>query len=166
MAINGLTDQGPGFQIIGTLRKGAKKPERGIGKDLEYFRFTTEDQDVAALFEKAYGPKPIRIDIFLPFPTVDENWQAWKEEWAPGGLKHRCDGQTCVLWLTDKGTYSKQPVACPGNCKQVGRLTVVIPDLERIALVTVLTSSINDIIEIDRNLKGLAVLHGSLTNIP
>ncbi len=165
MAILGLTDRAPEFPQIGILRKGAPKPERGPGRDLDYFRFDTDDKDAAKLFEHVYGAEPRSIRIYVPFSTTVENFEAWREEWSASSLQHRCDGQTCVRWLKD-GKYSNEPVACPGNCKPTGRLKVIIPELRRLAYVTVLTTSIHDIIRIQANLRALESIRGDLRGIP
>lgn len=169
MAIKGLTDKEAQFPCIGELRKGEKKPDDAhIGKDLnEHFRFTSKDPDVAAEFANVYGNLPTSIHVYLPFATKDEVFEAWQEEWVAGGLRHRCDGETCVLWYNDvTKKYSKEPKPCPGKCKQVGRLRVIIPELKRLAYVTVLTTSVNDIINLTQNLLAYESLRKDLRGIP
>lgn len=166
MPIKNLTGQAS-FPQIGTLRKGEEKQEGSNrpGKDLEYFRFDTQDEDAMRAFREYYKEEPKAIRVFLPFQSIDENFDAWQEEWAASSLKHRCDGETCVLWL-DGAKYSRQPKPCPGGCKQAGRLKVVIPELGRMAYVTVLTTSKHDIISIDSSLRALYNGRGSLVGIP
>lgn len=166
MAIKGLTDRGPALPRIGTLRKGAPKTQSGPGKDLEHFRFDTQDAEAGERFKQAYGAEPVAIRVFLPFSTTDENFEAWRESWTASSLQHRCDGETCVLWLQKDGTYSDDPKPCPGGCKQVGRLNVIIPELKRWAFVTALTTSIHDIIEVHANLMSLESARGDLRGIP
>ncbi len=168
MAIIGLTDRPAAFPEIGVLRKGAPKPEKGNkpGEDLKYFRFDSADADAARLFTEHYGAEPVAIRVFVPLATAGENFEAWREEWTASSLKHRCDGQTMVRWLTPRGTYSDEPKPCTGGCKQVGRLKVVIPELRRFAYVTVLTTSIHDILQIHANLLALESLRGDLRGIP
>lgn len=175
MAIKGLTDRGASFPQIGVLRKGAPKPEKGPGRDLKYFRFDSDDQDATGRFRTVYGDEPSSIRVFLPFRTAAENFEAWQEHWTAGALQHRCDGETCVLWLTPKHTYSQEPKPCPhrdmarderDRCKPAGRLKVIIPELRRLAFVTVLTSSIHDIIELSAQLEALESFRGDLRGIP
>lgn len=168
MPIKGLTDRGAMFPQIGVLRKGAPKAENGNkpGADLQYLRFDADDQDAAAAFEAVYGKEPKSVRVFLPFQTTSENFEAWREEWSASSLKHRCDGEKCVRWLTPQGTYSPEPKPCPGGCKQVGRLRVIVPELKRMAYVTVLTTSIHDILEINSNLLALEAARGDLRGIP
>lgn len=166
MPIIGLTDRQAAFPQIGTLRKGAPKPEKGPGKDLKHFRFDADDDATRALFEETYGTEPRQVEIYLPYHTTEENFQAWKEHWVAGGLQHRCDGSTCVRWRKPGGDYSDTPQPCPGGCKQVGRLMVIIPALKRFAYVSVLTTSIHDIIELNENLLALEMMRGSLQGVP
>jgi hypothetical protein len=166
MPIKGLTDRNAGFPQIGVLRKGAPKAEKGPGRDLEHFRFDADDREAAAAFAAIYGDEPRTVRVYVPYATTDENFEAWREDWIASSLKHRCDGQSCVRWLTGNGSYSTEPIPCPGGCKQVGRLKVIIPELRRMAFVTVLTTSIHDIMEIHANLAALESARGDLRGIP
>lgn len=167
MPIKRLVRQSAAFPRIGKLRKGGEKPnERQPGKDLEYFRFDSDDADALQRFESAYGKEPRQVNVYLPYESVEENFQTWQEAYVAGGLKHRCDGETCVIWQKPDGTYSQDPIPCPGGCKEVGRLSVIIPELARLAYVTVETHSINDILQLTDNLQAALALRGSLTGIP
>ena len=169
MPIKGLTDQGASLPFIGVLRKGApKESEKRPGFDLTYFRFTSDEAGVAQAFAEAYGKEPRDVRIFLPYPTTDQNLVAWREEWLAGGLIHRCDGETTVVIRQKDGSYSTKPQACPNpkGCKPVGRLAVIVPELRRLALVTVLTTSLHDIMELTENLRALEQARGDLRGIP
>ena len=174
MGILGLTDRPASFPQIGILRKGAPKPERGPGRDLKHFRFDSDDQNAAGAFRTVYGDEPTSIRVYLPFATANENFEAWQEHWTAGALQHRCDGEMCVLWLNGQ-RYSQQAVPCPhralakderDRCKPTGRLKVVIPELRRLAYVTVLTGSIHDIIALTEQITALEQLRGDLRGIP
>lgn len=188
MAIRGLTTGKARFPTIGKLRKGSAA-QGGIGKDLPYFRFTATDtdqknaSDIEAAFVRAYGEKPTRLEVFLPYPEVDENFAAWNEEWSAKGLVHRCDGEVMDQWL-DGDKYSRVPKPCPyftgekartkkDTCKPVGRLTVMLPDLIRagyVGYVTMETHSKHDIITIHNSLTAAREAAGNrpdgIKNIP
>ena len=166
MAIIGLTDQTAQLPIIGILRKGEEKKGNKPGRDLDHFRFTSEDPEAIKYFEEAYTKQPRQVRVFLPHKTTDENIDAWMEHWVAGGLMHRCDGKTTVLWRTDKHDYSTEPKSCPGQCKQVGRLSVIVPELGRLATVTVLTTSIHDIKNLHRQLRSYEALSTDLRGVP
>ena len=170
MPIKRLQQDVASFPIIGKLRKGSPKVEKNgksiVGKDLEYFRFDTDDADAMTKFVAAYGNEPKALTVYLPFHTIEENFTSWQEEYTAGGLKHRCDGETCVIWQKPDGKYSHEPKPCPGGCKEVGRLTVIIPELMRFAYVSVETHSLNDIMQLSRNLNAAFALRGDLAGIP
>jgi hypothetical protein len=172
MTIKRLQTGQASFPRIGILRKGAPKPANGNkpGADLEYFRFDPEDgperAEILAQFQEAFGDEPRDIEVFLPYATPAENFEAWQEEWVAGGLMHRCDGETMVIWRDKAGGYNRTPQPCKGGCAPVGRLKVIIPALRRMAYVTVQTTSINDILTLDANLAAAHMLRGDLRGIP
>lgn len=181
MPIKGLTDQPRQFSEIGQLRKGAPKPEneQRPGADLTYFRATFEhgEKRAADMFCQAYGTEPREVNIRLPFNTVDENFDAWREAYVKSGLIHRCDGEY-VQYEVDTQTGSilvmngldadGQPVECDGtDCKPTGRLKVIVPELRRLAFMVVLTTSTWDILNISRQLEAIRhVNDGKLQNVP
>jgi hypothetical protein len=177
MGIKGITDRPAQFPQIGQLRKGAPKPADGKrpGADLHYFRATFDERETesAAIFTKRYGDEPTEIDVLLPFNSVGENLDAWRETYVAGGLIHRCDGER--IWyevdprtgerLVTAGEPSKR---CDGSaeCKPVGRLRVLIPQLQRLAYLTVLTGSVHDILNLHRQLEALLQINGKLAGVP
>jgi len=182
MPIKGLTDQPRQFSEIGQLRKGAPKPKgkQQPGADLTYFRATFEDGEgkAADMFLQAYGSEPREINIRLPFNTVDENFDAWREAYVKGGLVHRCDGEYTqyevnsrtgsILVMRGLDTDDNK-VKCDGStgCKPTGRLKVIIPELRRLAFMTVLTTSIWDVLNISRQLEAIRYINGGkLQNVP
>lgn len=176
MPIKGLTNRPPQFPCIGQLRKGGVKPEgnRGPGRDLDYFRFDTDDERAREMFTSAHGDKPRHVTVYLPYPTTDQNFSAWQESWTAAQLNHRCDGEVCYSYdasgqLVPNGQPcpdKSKPKADRNRCKQVGRLQVIVPALERFAYVTVLTSSLYDIIALSEQLSAIEALRGKLQGIP
>jgi hypothetical protein len=177
MSIKGLTDRKsatPRFTRLGIIRKGEKTGEGRNTRlnDLDYFRFKAESQEIAQAFFDAYGEKPVLIRCYLPYQTVEENWQTWMEEWGRSGLIHRCDGETMVQWLNGDKTYQRDYTQakqrqCPyatgekerttknPGCSEIGRLTIIIPELLEVGFfgyVTVITTSTNDLANISNSL--------------
>lgn len=175
MPIKGLTDSARNaFPCVGKLRKGGAMVEgpdgkKRMGPDLDYFRFTSERPEAVKAFVDAYGEKPAQINVFLPHPTIDENFSCWKEKWVAGGLVHRCDGEMMTLWLDNDGTYSRTPKPCDSvpadknGCKAVGRLSVWIPELIQAGLigyVTCETHGLNDVLSIQGSLLAALEMRG------
>ena len=159
--IKGLTDNViPRFPRLGKLRKGGEKPATGNkpGAELSYFRFTSENPAIVGAFHDAYGTQPAMLRVYLPYPSTEMNFSTWKEAWAAGGLVHRCDGETCQIWRTPDGKYSQEPKPCPGGCKEVGRLEVILPELITagfVGYVTLETHSLHDLMNITATLEAV-----------
>lgn len=182
MAIKGLTGRGAMLPCIGKLFKGAPKQTKKrtdgteyqtFGAELDYWRFESDLPHVADAFREAFGDKPRVLPVYLPFRTSTENFEAWREAYTAGGLAHRCDGETCVLWfdpsVKPNGDYSSVAIPCPAKsmppdkakrdgCKPVARLQVIIPALNELGFVTMETHSLNDILHLDRALAAFEAL--------
>lgn len=192
MSIKGLTDRGLSFPEIGQIRKGAKKTTNAPGKDLTYFRteFDEKETKAAETFYRIYGDKPQAIRIILPFNEIDRMWDAWLEAYTAGRMVARSDGEFYTYRVDTKTgeiivknginvkTGQKEPYLedvpagydYKGNkvfCKPVGRLKVILPELERAAYLTVMTTSIHDIANISDQLRAFATLNrGQIAGIP
>jgi len=170
------TDRIAQFPSLGRLRKGAPMDpnKKGPGRELRYFRFTSDLPDVQTAFETAHGKEPSILTIYLPYPGLDENFATWREEWKAGGLQHRCNGADCTVWL-ENGAYvladATHKKACPyadkaqRECKVIGRLTVIVPELWAagyVGYVTLGTGSIHDVTSIYDSLNAIAEsqMHG------
>ena len=178
MPILGKTDRASAprrWMQLGTIRKGTKDKDGGL-IDLPYFRFVPKKgPDAEALqriWAEAYGDKPTKIEIFLPFDDVEGNWQTWKESYGTSGLKFRCNGKYHVRWLKEDLTYESdyataQQRLCP-YCSgerertkkdlgdtEVGYLSAkLIPFFEKgyTGTVTFVTTALNDVFSITEEL--------------
>jgi hypothetical protein len=163
MGIKGLTDRGLALPEKGQIRKGAKKGERTIGKDLTYFRveFDETEKKAASDFIATYGTQPTAIRIILPFNERDRMWDAWLEAYTAGRMIARSDGEFIQYQLDDRSDLIVQngmdkngnKVPHPANniagkdqkgravkFKHSGRLKVIVPELSRAAYLTVMTN--------------------------
>lgn len=184
MPIVGMTrreDVTPKFPDLGKLRKGGPKTDpKRPGPDLDHWRFTSERRDVQAAFDTAYGDKAATVEAYLPFATMEENWQTWYEEYDHGGMVHRCDGRTMYRWRNGNGEYTDGERPCPyfsgakprtkdnPGCKQVGRLNLIVPQLIRagfVGFVAMETHSINDLVSITACLIDAERKAGKLSGI-
>jgi hypothetical protein len=191
--IRGLTDRGLAFPEIGQIRKGAKKDPNvnKPGPDLSFFRVEFDEKEVEAkqTFYKYYGAQPDEIHIVLPFNDIERMWDAWLEAYAAGRMVARSDGER-FIYLVDTQTgemvikngmdkegkprpylegqvvgydYQNKPI----KCKVVGRLKVIIPELQRAAYMLVMTTSVHDIANISAQLEALKQLNGGqIAGIP
>lgn len=196
MPIKGLSDRDERFPEIGQIRKGSKKDANtgAMGRDLTYFRveFDERETEAIATFNKLYGDKPTQLPVMLAFNEVDKVWDAWLEAYTAGRLVARSDGEKYlyrvdtktgeVLTGKDKvipyvegeiiGTWTTNSGKNAGKvneikCKPVGRLRVVLPDLGRLAYLTVMTTSIHDIMNLSSQIQALAMFNnGTIAGIP
>jgi len=196
MPIKGLTDKKSvqkRFDSLGVIRKGIMHPD-GKMEDLDYFRFVPTKgpyaDDLMRIWLQSYGDKPTNIEVFLMYPTVEENWKTWMESYGKTGLKFRCDGEYWVQWRKDDLTFERdydlhqrkicpycseeieRTKADPGD-KAVGYLSVMlVPFFENAftGMITVHTTSLNDLANISSALAATyeeAANHGkNLKGIP
>jgi len=196
MPIKGLTDTKSvqkRFDSLGVIRKGIMHPD-GKMEDLDYFRFVPTKgpyaDDLMRIWIYSYGEKPTNIEVFLMYPTVEENWKTWMEAYGKTGLKFRCDGEYWVQWRKDDLTFERdydlrQRKICPycseemertkvdPGDKAVGYLSVMlVPFFENAftGMITVHTTSLNDLANISSALAATyeeAANHGrNLKGIP
>jgi hypothetical protein len=190
MPIKGLTDRQLSFPEIGQVRKGAPKEQGKIGRDLDYFRVTFDEQETEAAetFTRVYGEKPTEINVILPFDEIERCWDAWYEAYTAGRMVARSDGESFV-YLVDVKTGEQ--VVVNGNpktphreivgyytsqnsqkqeaikCRPVGRLRVMVRELARAAYLTVLTTSVHDIANISAQLEAFKRVNGGrIAGIP
>lgn len=179
--IHGLTLEAPRYPRLGKLRKGGEKVIKTradgseyetVGRDLgELLRFSSDDPATEQGWFETYGSLTVQeLTVLLPYPTVDECWQAWREDYGASALKVRCDGRQHVLWLDPAtGDYNDTPKPCPGEscqAKEVGRLELMVIGFPRLGTVTLETHSLNDIANLDACLRLLALKSGDLTKVP
>ena len=182
---------------IGDVRKGSPKQsvttESGrtydtVGKDLKYFRveFDAQETEAAAVFKGRYGDTPAELNIWLPYDEIDLVWERWNEAYTRGMMVARADDEHFLFLRGENGQvlvqnglnlktgqpepYRKDLYLAGKNmvqCKPVGRLKVIIPELRRLAVLVVHTTSINDILNINGHLATIQMFaHGHLRGIP
>lgn len=167
MPIAGLSNReavDPRFVEIGRLRKGAEKQGNQPGKDLSYFRYVANSRypKSAEVFAGIYGDEPTELEVFFPHDEMERVFSSWREAYGQNRLcKLRCDGARWHDWIEgDRHYHSEAGRECDLDCRDSenkcpkcpcqysGRLSVILKPMWKagqIGLVTVLTSSINDI---------------------
>jgi len=192
MPIKGMTNRDLAFPTIGQIRKGSKKTSNAPGRDLTYFRvvFDELEKESERVFNLYYDNEPRSIRIILPFNDIDRVWDAWLEAYTAGRMVARSDGEF-VQFATDGITgeiivkngvsiATGQPVPHPADniagydykdrpieYKHHGRLKVIIPELERAAYLTVITTGKWDVANMDAELRGFHALNnGQIAGIP
>lgn len=164
-----------GMVHLGRIRKGAPKPENSKkpGEDLPYWRIEMEPQFESMLpivhevfanhGDYAEGPEWFEGAHVLE-DTADKAFTYWMEQWGGGGtLYHRCDGEKQHQHY-DGTAYSFARINCaidhttnPCACQRIGRLALwfdpLVAATGEFGYFTVFTSSINDIVTIQKQLQ-------------
>ena len=100
MGIYGVTNRAAleeRFPVIGKLRKGGPKQNNQFGKDLEYFRFTSDNDAVVKAFRQAYGDQPDTLDVYFPNSNYEAVFQSARELFGQNHLlKEQCDGMNIL----------------------------------------------------------------------
>lgn len=163
------------------------KPILMQGPDLQYFRVEFDERETAAIakFNALYPiGQPSSITVILPFDEIERVWDPWREAYAAGALLHRCDGEFVNYAINPASgeivvrnglDANGQRVKCNlqndpdkrKRCKPTGRLSVIIPELERLAYLVVHTTSIHDILNISNQLAAIRDMNGGhIAGIP
>lgn len=177
MPIAGLTvSKEAGFPRLGKIFKGAPKVGNKIGNDLDHFRLESDRPGLKQQFFDLAGSQPKELEVLLPYPTVEENFDPWMREYGQSGLKRQCDGETQVLHLPEgSANYSNEPIPClqktqgKCNCTRSTGLKVIIRDLfaaGHCGYFDLMTSSKHDIVHIQSVLTMAYQFKGSLLGIP
>lgn len=179
MPIKSLTTRQARFVLLGKIRKGGEKQENSKkpGADLDYFRVDSLIQGINERFTAIYGSEPKQLDCLLPFPSTEQVFPCWMEEWGATGLVTRCDEENQVIYQQAGKMIATNPIPCKRQqtsdgsysgckCKQVGRLQIVLPKLGELGYFEVETHSKWDIISLTEQLMAIETSAGSLIGIP
>lgn len=179
-----VTSPTDGLARLGKLHKGTPKQKKmrdgreyeTVGRDTDYFRaeFAEEYAHLAADFEQEYGKRPKRLAVMINADTALEALDFWYESWdGKGTLLRRCDGANqaiCYNAGTGFHEHNLQCITPQCDCKQVGRMSVVLPALTMttgvMGTMTVETHSDQDIRTLLARLTTYANLYGTLRGVP
>lgn len=184
MSIPGLTDKARSFREIGRLRKGAPKSEGLKNLRYFRPDFRPGEEAAAALFAEVYGNQPTAVNIRLAFDNIEEVWDAFFTVYTTAGMLGKAGGIPgrdgwWWIYLRDNKTgkivvkdgypemkfdptvpvysyHSKQKnqdIAV--YAKPEGKLKVLVPELQLLNYVTLVTHSWYDIGRISENLAGI-----------
>ena len=165
--------------------------------DLDYFKITFDKglEHLYEKFNAYYPEQPKSINIFLPFNEIVEMWDANLEAYTASRLLAKSDGpadqEGMVLYRCDPKTgqvivrnginletglleshpedniagydYKNNPI----EYNPVGRLKVIVPELEEAAYMLMVTGSWNDCENISSQLAGIKELNkGVIKGVP
>lgn len=163
---------------IGVIRKGAPKPERGPGRDLDYFRLDRAEQSVVAAWNDALGREPKAISGVLPYADPAENLSIWDELWQGKRLLWRGDGDRLHVKL-DGNAYVRyapgegpaQPAAAGQmvdklKVARISHLRILLPQLRIAGIFEIMSSSAIDADELWANMMWIRSTVATLQGAP
>lgn len=163
---------------IGVIRKGAPKPEKGPGKDLDYFRLDRADPSVVMVWDSVFGPEPNSISGILPYADPAENLNIWDELWQGKRLLWRGDGERLHVRLEGNGYVRYAPGQGPAQpaaagqmvdklkVARISRLRLLLPQLRIAGVFEIASSSTIDADELWANLMWIRSTVATLQGAP
>lgn len=162
----------PRLQRLGIIRLGEKAISANSGrehpKDLPHFVVPEEVEAVT-------GPNPTSLKVMLPSSDWEVTCPTALEKWVEWGKERRCmckgDGEAAMC-RDDSMNWQEQPCsykACAeymaGNCTEVGRLNVILPDVNCWGFYTINTGSFYGINQVhDAFFSTVTVLQNMIGN--
>ena len=119
MPIIGATDAQASFPPVGSIRKGGKKVDGRMGKDLDHYRIDPLEgyEGMAEAIHESLGTdKPRSIPVVFPFNEIERVWDAWLEGYKGGRMMAQSDGEIyhyLVDGLTGKVLVSSGVAVAP-----------------------------------------------------
>ena len=163
---------------IGVIRKGAPKPERGPGRDLDYFRLDRAEQSVVTAWNEVLGREPKAISGILPYADPAENLSIWDELWQGKRLLWRGDGERLHVQLIGNsyarfapGEGPAQPAAAGQmvdklKVARISHLRILLPQLRIAGIFEIMSSSAIDADELWSNLMWIRSTVPTLQGAP
>lgn len=163
---------------IGIIRKGAPKPEKGPGRDLDYFRLDRAEQSVMVAWNEVLGREPKAISGILPYADPAENLSIWDELWQGKRLLWRGDGERLHVQLIGNsyarfapGEGPAQPAAAGQmvdklKVARISHLRILLPQLRIAGIFEIMSSSAIDADELWSNLMWIRSTVPTLQGAP
>ncbi len=165
MPIKGLSDK-MRLPRKGIIRIGEKDEKRGFPKAVDHFISPPEVQAI-------YGAAPKELAVRFPFETVEENYEETLKAYKSGG-KLFCKGDGEKANRSD-GQGGMLEIDCPYHdceffkrkeCKAIGVLTFILPEVSISGAYQIWTSSLHSMGNIRATLTQMKRLFGKLSTIP
>lgn len=165
------------FPRIGKIRLGIKKvSQKGneYPSQTDYFVVDPEDgvtsPVAAAAFTKVYGPKPREIDILFPTDDRAQLFPQWLKRYGSGsGLVCKGDGEQAQAVNKETGELvdvTCNPEECPAykadppQCRRVGSLQFLLPQVPGLGVWVVETTSWYSIVNLNSGMEFISCLTG------
>jgi hypothetical protein len=120
--------------------------------------------------QKIYGEKPKELRIMFPVENGEVFFQQWLKSYGYNLLKCKGDGEKAYTWDEKEGGLKEIPCPCEklekSECRRVGILQFLLPDVDGAGVWQISTSSKNSIIDINSSIDYIRALCGRIRMIP
>lgn len=152
---------------LGKIHLGIKEISDKTGKEypseVDYFVCPPKVQGV-------FGEKPKELRIMFPVEDTEVFFQQWYKRYTYDLLKCKGDGDKAWTWDDEHGGMKE--IECPcehlenGNCRKIGILQFLLPDVPGAGIWQITTSSRNSIIDINSSIDYIKATCGRVRMIP
>ena len=120
--------------------------------------------------QTAFGEKPKELRIMFPVNSAEVFFPQWYKCYGASALKCKGDGEKAFTWDEERGGLKEIPCPCPkleaGECKQVGIIQFMIPEVAGAGVWQITTSSKNSIINLNSSIDFVRAICGRVNMIP
>jgi hypothetical protein len=117
-----------------------------------------------------FGEKPKELRIMFPVSNAEVFFQQWYKCYGANLLKCKGDGEKAFTWDEAGGGMKEIPCPCDKlekkECKQIGILQFLLPDVPGAGVWQITTSSRNSIIDINSGIDFIRAICGRAHMIP
>jgi len=155
---------------LGKISLGIKKTTKKDGTECPPYPSEVDYFVCPIKVQKVFGEKPKELKIMFPIENADIFFQQWYKSYGYNLLKCKGDGETAHTWDEEKGGMKQ--IACPcekletGDCKRIGILQFLLPDVPGAGVWQISTSSRNSIIDINSGISFIKSVCGRIRMIP
>jgi hypothetical protein len=155
---------------LGKIALGVKKTTNKEGKPCSPFPTEVDYFVCPPAVQKVFGEKPKELRIMFPVNNDEVFFQQWNKCYGASSLKCKGDGERAWAWDDDTGGLKEIPCPCPklegGECKPIGTLQFLIPEVDGAGIWQITTSSKNSIIDVNSSIDFIRAVAGRIHMIP
>jgi hypothetical protein len=152
---------------LGKIHLGVKKVSEKSGKE---YPTETSYFVVPAEVEAVFGKNPTQLRVMFPIENDEVFFPQWYKCYGTNLLKCKGDGEKAFTWDEENGGMKEIPCPCPklegGDCKQIGILQFLLPEVPGAGTWQITTSSKNSIIDINSSIAFIRGICGRIRMIP
>ncbi len=152
---------------LGKIHLGRKKVSEKSGKE---YPTETDHFVVPAEVSAVFGENPKSLRVMFPVENEEVFFQQWYKCYGANLLKCKGDGEKAFTWDEEHGGMKEIPCPCPklegGECKQIGILQFLLPDVPGAGVWQVTTSSNNSISDGNSSIAFIRGICGRIRMLP